>query len=54
MLSNLEKDQLNSDQIADSWIGKITFQKETDSKPRLRSPQIGALYALLAHAESGE
>lgn len=50
----MEKYQLNSDQIADSWIGKFTFQKETDSKPGLRSPQIGALYALMAHAESGE
>lgn len=53
-LNNMEKVQLNSKQIAKSWTGQFIFQKETDSKPGLRSPQIGALHALMAHIESGE
>lgn len=54
MLNNMEKVQLDSKQIATSWTGQFIFQKETDSKPGLRSPQIGALHALMAHIESGE
>lgn len=46
--------QLNSKQIAISWTGQFVFRKETDNKPGLRSPQIGALHALMAHVESNE
>lgn len=50
----MKKEQLNSKQIANSWAGQFIFRKETDSKRGLRSPQIGALHALMAHVESGE
>lgn len=42
------------DQIADSWKGKFTFIKESEGKKGLRSPQIGALHALMSHIEYGE
>lgn len=42
------------DQIADSWKGKFAFIKESEGKIGLRSPQIGALHALMSHIEYGE
>ena len=46
-------EKLTSDEIADSWQGQFLFKKETCSSKGLRSPQIGALHALLAHVEDG-
>lgn len=46
--------QLTPNQIAESWNNKFCFVKETDEHPGLRSPQIGALHALMAHVEDGE
>ena len=40
-------------QIAESWDGQFTFKKETSKSSGLRSPQLGALYAILAHIEEG-
>lgn len=40
-------------QIAESWDGQFTFKKETCKSSGLRSPQLGALYAILAHIEEG-
>lgn len=46
-------EKLTSDEIANSWQGQFLFKKETCSSKGLRSPQIGALHALLAHVEDG-
>ena len=46
--------QLDSEQIAKSWEGQFSFRKETDTTSGLRSPQIGALHALMAHVECNE
>ena len=46
--------QLDSEQIAKSWEGRFSFRKETDTTSGLRSPQIGALHALMAHVECNE
>ena len=54
IFNNMGNIQLNSKQIAISWTGQFVFRKETDNKPGLRSPQIGALHALMAHVESNE
>ena len=42
------------DQIVHSWEGQFRFNKERNGKPGLRSPQIGALHALMAHSEESE
>lgn len=46
--------QLSPKQIAESWNNQFCFVRETESNPGLRSPQIGALHALMAHMEDGE
>ena len=46
--------KLTAKEIANSWQGKFHFNKETGNSPGLRSPQIGALHALMAHVEDGE
>lgn len=46
--------KLSAKEIANSWQGKFHFNKETENSPGLRSPQIGALHALMAHVEDGE
>lgn len=46
--------KLNPIEIAKSWKGLFRFKKATRTEKGLRSPQIGALHALLAHAEDGE
>ena len=46
--------KLTAKDIANSWQGKFHFNKETENSPGLRSPQIGALHALMAHVEDGE
>lgn len=48
------KSKLTSEEIADSWNGIFQFKKEIGSNKGLRSPQIGALHALLSHVEDGE
>lgn len=46
---------LSPEQIAESWVGKFSFKKEIPGVVAgLRSPQVGALYALMAHAEDGD
>lgn len=42
------------DQIVDSWKNKFRFKREQGTEKGLRSPQIGALYALMSHVEEGE
>ena len=46
--------QLSPKQIAESWNNQFSFVRETEFNPGLRSPQIGALHALIAHMEDGE
>ena len=46
--------QLSPNQIAESWNNQFCFVRETEFNPGLRSPQIGALHALMAHMEDGE
>lgn len=46
--------ELSPEQIAESWENKFCFVKEDASHLGLRSPQIGALHALMAHMEDGE
>lgn len=46
--------QLSPKQIAESWNNQFCFVRETEFNPGLRSPQIGALHALMAHMEDGE
>ena len=46
--------KLNPIEIAKSWKGLFRFKKATSTEKGLRSPQIGALYALLAHVEACE
>lgn len=45
---------LSPKQIAESWNNQFCFVRETELNPGLRSPQIGALHALMAHVEDGE
>ena len=52
--NNMGNIQLDSEQIAKSWEGRFSFRKETDTTSGLRSPQIGALHALMAHVECNE
>lgn len=40
-------------QISESWGEAFTFKKETSTSKGLRSPQLGALHAILAHIEEG-
>ena len=51
---NMIPKRLTSDDIANSWKGLFQFKKETCSSKGLRSPQIGALHALLGHVEDGD
>lgn len=50
----MNKTSLTPNKIAESWKGLFRFKKETGEHQGLRSPQIGALHALLAHAEEGD
>ena len=50
----MNKTGLTPNKIVESWKGLFQFKKETGEHPGLRSPQIGALHALLAHAEEGD
>lgn len=43
--------QLTPDQIVDSWSGCFSYKKQTGNSSGLRSPQIGALHAIMAHIE---
>lgn len=53
-----QKKDLCPEEISESWLGKFFFRKgqeRTETTPEikgLRSPQIGALHAILAHKES--
>ena len=40
---------ITPDKIINSWYGNISLHEETDSYMGLRAPQIGAVYAVLAH-----
>ena len=40
---------ITPDKIINSWYGNISLHEETDSYKGLRAPQIGAVYAVLAH-----
>lgn len=46
--------QLTPNEIVQSWEGIFKYKKECDGKGGLRSPQIGALHALMSHIEDGE
>lgn len=46
--------QLTPSEIVQSWEGIFKFRKECEGKGGLRSPQIGALHALMSHIEDGE
>ena len=45
---------LTSEEIAKSWANIFCFKKEKGQEKGLRSPQIGALHALMAHIEEDE
>lgn len=49
MFNNIGNMQFEAEQIAKSWEGQFRFLKETETTSGLRSPQIGALHALMAH-----
>lgn len=49
--SSSETSPLNPEEILISWKDSFTFKKENDSSFGLRSPQIGAIHAALAHWE---
>ena len=46
--------QLTPNEIVQSWEGIFKYKKECEGKGGLRSPQIGALHALMSHIEDGE
>ena len=50
----MNKTSLTPNKIVESWKGLCRFKKGTGEHQGLRSPQIGALHALLAHAEEGD
>ena len=50
----MNKTSLTPNKIAESWKGLFRFKKEADGHQGLRSPQIGALHALLSHTEDGD
>ncbi|MBW4764738.1 DEAD/DEAH box helicase family protein [Prevotella salivae] len=50
----MNKISLTPNKIAESWKGLFRFKKEADEHQGLRSPQIGALHALLSHTEDGD
>lgn len=50
----MNKTSLTPNKIVESWKGLFRFKKGTGEHQGLRSPQIGALHALLAHAEEGD
>lgn len=54
MFNNIGNMQFEAEQIAKSWEGQFRFLKETETTSGLRSPQIGALHALMAHVECSE
>lgn len=45
---------MTAEQIVDSWKNKFCFKRELGKEKGLRSPQIGALHALMSHIEEGE
>ena len=45
---------LTSEEIAKSWANIFCFKKGKGQEKGLRSPQIGALHALMAHIEEDE
>lgn len=45
---------MTADSIVESWKGQFHYKRESATEKGLRSPQIGALYAILAHIEDGE
>lgn len=53
-MSSKNNKNLTPDEIVHSWSGLFKFKKEGENEMGLRSPQIGALYALMAHMEDGE
>lgn len=50
----MDTSKLTPNEIAESWKGLFCFKKGNGPIKGLRSPQIGALHALLAHVEDGE
>ena len=50
----MNKTSLTPNKIVESWKGLFRFKKGIGEHQGLRSPQIGALHALLAHAEEGD
>lgn len=50
-MADIQNTQYTADQIATSWDGMFKFQKENETSKGLRSPQIGALHAIMAHLE---
>lgn len=53
-MKKVKTNNYTPDQIVHSWEGQFRFNKERNGKPGLRSPQIGALHALMAHNEESE
>lgn len=53
-MKKVKTNNYTPDQIVRSWEGHFRFNKERNGKPGLRSPQIGALHALMAHSEESE
>ena len=45
---------MTAEQIVDSWKNKFCFKRELGKEKGLRSPQIGALHALMSHIEEGK
>ena len=43
--------RMTPDEITASWDGEFRFVKAVGQKKGLRSPQIGALHAIMAHIE---
>ena len=53
-MNNKKNKNLGPNEIVQSWAGLFNFKKENGNAMGLRSPQIGALYALMGHMEDGE
>jgi superfamily II DNA or RNA helicase len=49
----VEKTNLSTNEIVDSWMDKFHFKEAKGATPGLRSPQIGALHAMLSHLSCG-
>src|SRR5574344_2146635 len=50
---NTMEHELTAHEIVASWSRLFQFKRENDTQKGLRSPQIGALHAILAHIEDG-